>query len=104
MATTRSSTSSGSTGTTPATEPERDYRNPGIFVLPRQPLFIVEDLSLARHSTSLPSVAVPWSALAVIKQYAPDQSRDLVVCGWDGVAQVLRQVEQAIIRQARERR
>lgn len=92
-------TASSSSMDTPV-PPERDYLHPGVFVLPRYPLFVVEDAGLSPQD--LPQGIVPWDSLAIIKQYAPEESRDIVICGWPGVADILRQLEQAVIRRARE--
>lgn len=84
-----------------APPPEQDYTNPGVFVLPGSPLFIVEDPSLAVRD--LPNVRIPWSALTTIKASIPDESRDIVICGWDGVAEILEQLERALVSRARGR-
>ncbi len=104
MATARSSSAAaGQTAPATATPPEQDFVNPGVFVTSGQPLFIVEDPSLARLADTLPNVRIPWSALTTIKANMPDESRDIVICGWDGVADILEQLERALVSRARGR-
>lgn len=104
MATARSSSAGTSQGPTPTPAvPEQDYVNPGVFVVAGQPVFIVEDASLAHLTRDLPMMRIPWSALTTIKASVPDVSRDIVICGWDGVADILEQLERALVSRARGR-
>lgn len=82
---------------------DRDYANPGVFVTGWPNVLMVEDMSLLAHVGQLPSVEVPWESLATLKVHAPELSRDIVVCGWEGVADILRVLEGRVLRDVRLR-
>lgn len=92
---------SSSAGATqrPPTVPtdDRDYINPGLFVMPWSPIYIVEDPALRRLLANVPTVDIPWDALATLKVHAPDVSKDIVIAGWEGVGDIVRRLEQAVL-------
>lgn len=92
------SSSSGATQRPPASPvDDRDYVNPGMFVMPWSPIYIVEDPSLMTLLSRVPTVDIPWDALATLKVHAPDVSKDIVIAGWEGVGDIVRRLEQAVL-------
>jgi hypothetical protein len=104
MAATTGSSGGGAAG--PAATPpvdERDYTNPGIFVMPWPGLFVIEDPALARRATQeLKHIRTPFDLLATLKVHAPELSKDIVICGWAGVDAIIQRLHDAVIRRARE--
>lgn len=105
MAATTSSRAGASAGQTqqPPAPPvdNRDYVNPGIFVTSWPPVLLVEDQDLRQHVRNLPTVEVPWESLATLKVHAPDMSKDIIVCGWQGAADIIRRLEGLVLRDLR---
>src|SRR5437762_2010717 len=82
---------------------DRDFINPGIFVTQWPVALLIEDESLRGRLTELPTVEVPWDSLATLKMHAPEMSKDIVICGWEGVADIIRQLEGRVLLAVRDR-
>lgn len=80
---------------------DRDYINPGVFITPWPNVLMVEDMDLQRHIGDLQSVEVPWESLATLKVHAPEMSRDIIIVGWAGAADIIRRLEGLVLRDLR---
>lgn len=91
-------TTSSSSPTPPADT--RDYQNPGIFVGTWPNVMIIEDMGPAPQPQTVIG-QIPWDILASIKMTSPELSEGIIICGWDGVREILERLELAMLQVGR---